>query len=87
MQPEIDAEGPVRQLAHPTDAGAQVVGGHAEARENAEPSRAAHLGHELGSGDSAHPGLEDGVLDAQEITERRAEDHDETPRRRRYSAR
>ena len=75
MQPEIDTERAVGQLADAADHRAEVVGRHVETGEDAEPPGATHFGHELGAGDGAHARLDDRVVDPEEIAQRRAKCH------------
>jgi hypothetical protein len=75
VEPQIHPERAVGQLPDSADHHAQPVGRHVESGEDAEPARAAHFGDELGAGDSAHAGLDDRIVDADEIAQRRAKDH------------
>src|SRR5262249_27014645 len=75
VEPEIHADRPIGQLADAADHRAQVVGRHVEPGEDPEPAGATHFGDQLGPGDGAHARLDDGVLDPEEIAQRRAERH------------
>ena len=69
----VDAEGAVRELPHARDALAELLGIEPQAREDAEASGPRDFGDQLRPGHAAHAGLEDRVLDAEEIAERRSQ--------------
>ena len=75
MQPQIHAERPVRQPANLADHRAQVVRRDVETGQHTQSAGATHLGHELGTGNRAHAGLDDRVFDPEQIAQRRAERH------------
>ena len=56
VQPPIDAERPIRQLAHAPNLGAQLVGRQVQRRKNAESAGARHFRHQLSAG---HPPMPD----------------------------
>jgi hypothetical protein len=67
VQPEVDPERPVGELAHAADLCLQVLSLDSQPREDAEPTRLAHLGDELRSGDASHPRLENRVFDPEKV--------------------
>src|SRR2546426_589273 len=75
VQPQVHAERAVRQLARAVDHRAQIVRRNVEPGQDPEASGAAHLHHQVGTGDGAHAGLDDRVLDVEEIAQRCAEGH------------
>jgi hypothetical protein len=70
VQPQVDAEGTIGQLAHAADLAAQIVGAEPETREDAERTGVRHFRDELGARDATHAGLENRMIDAQQIAER-----------------
>ena len=80
VQPEVDAERPIGEAPHRPNALADLLGWQLQPGQDAEASGAAHLGHQLGPGDAAHPGLENRHLDAEEIAQRCAQRHGVTSR-------
>ena len=75
MEPEVDAEWPVSALPHLADPQTQLVRRESQPREDAEAARPGDFSDQVGPGHVAHAGLEDRVLDSQQITEHRVECH------------
>ena len=72
---QIDAEGLVRQLAHPADALSQLIYLDARPTHDAETARLRHGGDELGRRPlSAHACQADRILDLEYLAESRAQD-------------
>src|SRR2546425_1036524 len=80
VQPQVHAERPVGQLAHPAHRLLKIAGGHVQSGQDSKAARAAHLRHQLGTGHATHARLEDRVLDAEQRAETRPQAHDLPPR-------
>jgi hypothetical protein len=69
VEPQIDAEGAAGQAAHFADLAPELVAVQAEAGEDAEPAGARHLGYERRTRNPLHGGLDDRVLDADQLAQ------------------
>src|SRR5262245_1940587 len=69
MQPQVDAERPVGHRANAPNLDTQFVRLEPQRGEDAEPSRARNLGHQLGAGYAAHAGLDDWIADPEQVAE------------------
>ena len=70
---EVDSERGVGARLYVADGGPQLVVGHRDRREDAEPARRARGRGEPRAGDPAHPRLHDRPADAGKLTEPRVE--------------
>ena len=69
---QIDPEGTIGQLPGAPNHGPDLVGRHRGAAQHPEATCVGHRGHELRPGDRAHAGRDDGHLDPELVTKRRA---------------
>jgi hypothetical protein len=74
VEPQVDPERAVGQLANLADPAPQLLGGNVQAGQDPQAAGARHLGHQVGPGDASHAGLHDRVVDAEQIAQGRPQD-------------